>query len=128
MAVTRSVGALIGTDESTLQTIAANTVHTGSEVDVLGSDDCIGEAFLYLVIDGASVATVSLDIKINSRRVTGEAYEQDQFTINVLFNNTVKMVPLGLRRMSRFMSAIIDNNDPSNPVDVFLGYELFKIN
>ena len=127
MAVSRTVGALIGTDENTLQTIAANTVHTGSEVDVLGADDCIGEAFLYLVIDGASVSTVSLDIKINSIRVSGETYVQDQFTINVLFNNTVKLVPLGLRRVSRYMSAIIDNNDSANAVDVFLGYELFKI-
>lgn len=127
MAVSRTVGALVGTDESTLQTIAANTVHTGSEVDVLGADDCIGEAFLYLVIDGSSGSTVSLDIKINSRRVTGEDYVQDQFTINVAFSNVLKKVPLGLRRVSRYMNAIIDNNDTSNSVDVFLGYELFKI-
>lgn len=127
MAVSRTTGALIGTSESSLQTIAANTTHTGSEVDMLGADDVIGEAFLYLVVTGTSGSTVSLDIKVNSRRVTGQAYEQDSFTINVAFSNTTKKVPLGLRRVSRYMNVIVKNNDTVNSADVFVGYELFKI-
>ena len=128
MSVARSTGAFVGTDESTLQNIAASTTHTGSEVDLFGDNTTLGEAFIYVVItSNTGLSTASIDLKFNPRRVTGQVYSQESFTVNLLTINGTKKVPLGLRPVSRFMNVEVRNNDGTDDVDVAVLYELFKM-
>ena len=118
-------GAFIGTSESSLQSIAAGTTQTGAEVDVLGDDTSVGELAAYLVV--TATAASSVDVRINPRRATGQAYQQAVFPINVsTINGTIK-VPLGRYSASRYMSADLRNNDGTNAISAFVGYELEKI-
>ena len=128
MSVARATGALVGTDESTLQNIAASGTFTGSEVDLLGNDATLGEAFIYVVITSSTgLTTASIDLKLNPRRVSGQAYSQESYTVNLLIINGTKKVPLGLRPVSRYMNAEVRNNDGTTAVNVAVLYELYKL-
>lgn len=125
MPISRNTGALVGTNESTLQNIAAATTHTGTEVDVLADNVSVGDMWLYLVVTATAVSSV--DIRVNSRRISGQAYQHDAYQINVPTISGTKRVPLGKRPASRYMTADVRNNDASNAVSVFVGYELEKL-
>jgi len=128
MSVARSIGAFVGTSESSLQNIGTSATHTGSEVDLFGDDTTVGEAFLYVVITSSTGLTnASIDLKINSRRDTGQAYSQESFTVNLAIINGTKKVPLGLRPVSRYMNVEVRNNDGTTAVDVAVLYELYKL-
>jgi hypothetical protein len=128
MSVARSIGALIGTNESTLQNIAASGTNTGSEVDLLGNDTTLGEALFYVVITSVTgLSTASIDLKLNTRRDTGQAYSQESYTVNLAIINGTKKVPLGMRPVSRYMNAEVRNNDGTTAVDVAVLYELYKL-
>jgi hypothetical protein len=125
MTIARTAGVFVGTDESTLQSVGAGATQTGSEVDVLGGDAAVGEVEVFAVVTGT--ATGSIDVRVNKRRVTGQAYQQATWPHNVtVINGTVK-VPLGRYSASRYMSADVRNNDGSHSVSVTIGYELFKL-
>jgi hypothetical protein len=125
MAIARSTGAFLGTDESTFQTITLSATANGAEKDLLGDNVSIGDVWLYCVVQ--NVAISSIDIKVNNRRVTGQAYAKDNFDINVPTINGTKKVPLGKFPASRFMQVDVKNNDGTNTVSVFIGYELEKV-
>jgi hypothetical protein len=125
MLITRSTGALVGTNETTLQNIVAGGTHTGSEVDVLADDASAGEMELYALVAASAVSSV--DIRFNKRRVTGQAYQQAAFSRNVATINGTVRVPLGRMSAARFMAADVRNNNGSASVTVFVGYELTKV-
>jgi hypothetical protein len=128
MSVARSTGAFIGTDESTLQNIAASGTNTGSEVDLFGNDTTLGEAFIYVVITSSTgVTNASIDLKFDERRLTGQAYSQESYTVNLAIVNGTKKVPLGMWPVSRFMNVEVRNNDSTAAVNVGVFYELFKL-
>ncbi len=125
MALARTTGALVGTDESTLQSITAGATFAGSEVDVLGDNASLGEAWFYVVVTDAAIS--SIDVTINQRRVTGQNYQKLSSDVNVPTINGTQKVPLGKMPVSRFMQAQVKNNDGSNAVTVLIGYELEKV-
>lgn len=127
MGLTRSTGALIGTNESTGVTIANNGTEVGSEVDVLGDNASVGDLWLYLVFT-STVTAGTLDIKINARRVSGQAYSKTAFEISVPPINGTQKIPLGKRPASRYMSAEIKNNATgASATNVALLFELEKL-
>ncbi len=125
MTIARSTGALVGTNETTLQSVAAGATHTGGEVDVLGDDASAGEMELYALVTAS--AANSVDVRINKRRVTGQAYQQPTFTRNITTINGTVRVPLGRVSAARLMAADVRNNNGSASVTVFVGFELFKV-
>jgi hypothetical protein len=128
MAITRSTGALIGTDETTGDTITNTSTDTGAEVDVLGDNTSIGEVEIYLVFT-STVTAGTLDITINKRRVTGQAYAKVSAELSVAPINGTQKIPLGRRPASRYMQASIKNNATgASATNVSLLYELFKAN
>lgn len=127
MSIARSTGALIGTDESTGDTIANNATDTGAEVDILGDNTSTGDLEIFLVFT-STVTAGTLDIKINSRRVTGQAYSKVSFERSVAPINGTQKIPLGTVRASRYMNAEIKNNGTgANATNVALLYALTKL-
>lgn len=125
MAVTRSTGALVGTNETTLQSVSASSTFNGTEVDMLGDNASLGEAWVYVVV--ADVAVSSITVTINTRRVTGQAYKKLAADVSLPTINGTQMIPLGKMPISRFLQVDVHNNDASNTVTVFVGYELEKV-
>lgn len=123
MATSRSTGAFVGTDESTLQSISSGATQTGSEVDVLGDDLSFGEAWIYVVVTCTVVSTI--DVTLNHRRVTGQAYAKLQADINLPTINGTSKIPLGKMPVSRYMNAAVKNNAGSS-ASVAVLYELEK--
>ena len=125
MAIARSTNALgVGTDETHLQSVSPSSTFSGTEVDMLGDNASLGEAWIYVVVSDSAVS--SIDVTINFRRVTGQSYKKLAADINVPTINGTQMVPLGKMPISRFMQVDVHNNDASNSVSVFVGYELEK--
>ena len=126
MAIARSSGVLIGTSESSGDTITNTSTDSGSEVDVLGHDTSVGEAEFFLCAT-STATTGTIDIYIDKQRVTGAGYAKLSPDLQITpINGTVKY-PLGRRAVSRYMSARIKNNATgASLTNVTLGYELFK--
>jgi hypothetical protein len=125
MPAARSTGTFIGTSESSLATVGAGATTTGSEVDVLGDNTSVGTVACYALITGTATGTA--DVRINPRRVTGQAYQQASWPINVSVINGTVRVPLGRYSASRYMTADIRNNNGSASISVYIGYELEKL-
>ncbi len=126
MAIVRTNLAFIGTDESTLQTVVNNATQTGAEVDVLGSDSADGDIELYAVIT-STVTVGTIDIKVNSRRVTGQAYSKPNFEISVAPTNGTQKIPLGRRPASRYMNVEAKNNATGASASVSILATLIKL-
>ena len=109
MSVTRSTGALLGTDESTLTAIANNATSTGSEVDLLGDNTSVGDAWIYLVVT-STVAVGTVDLKLTNRRVSGQAYSKVAFDRSIVPTNGTQKIPLGRIPVSRYMNCEVRNN------------------
>jgi hypothetical protein len=124
MATSRTTGALVGTDESTLQSIGNGATHSGSEVDVLGDNTSFGEAWAYVVITGTAVSTI--EIWFNQRRVTGQAYTKTQSDITLPTTNGTQKIPIGKMPVSRYMQSDVKNNNGAATVSVAVLYELEK--
>jgi hypothetical protein len=126
MALARSTGVFLGTDESTGVTIANNATTTGSEVDLLGDNTSVGDAWFYAVFTGAGT-TGTLDLKFNPRRVSGQAYSKVNFEISIPPISGAQKIPLGKRPVSRYMNIEAKNNGTGgNLTNVTIGYELEK--
>jgi hypothetical protein len=126
MSISRSTGSLIGTDESSGDSIANNATDTGGEVDVLGDNTSVGEIELYLVFT-STVTAGTLDVTINKRRVSGQAYAKLGPEISVAPINGTQKIPLGRRPAGRYMQASVKNNSTgASATNVALLYELFK--
>jgi hypothetical protein len=124
MSTSRTTGAFVGTDESTLQSIGNGATHSGSEVDVLGDNASFGEAWAYVVITGSAVSTIEL--WINQRRVTGQAYTKTQSDLTLPTTNGTQKIPIGSMKVSRYMQVDVKNNNGSASVSVAVLYELEK--
>ncbi len=125
MAIIRNTGAFVGTNEETMVTVAAGGTYNGPEVDVLGDNASVGDIWLYAVI--TATAAGSIDLRVNNRRVSAQEYRKDNYEINVPTINGTKKVPLGKRPATRYMQVDVLNNDSSNAVNVFIGYEVEKL-
>jgi hypothetical protein len=123
MAFSRTTGALVGTNESSLQSINSGTTFNGAEVDILGDNASIGEAWLYAIVTAASVS--SIDVSINQRRLTAQAYKKLSPDINIPTINGTQRVPLGKWPVPRLLQVDVLNN-AGGTVTVFIGYELEK--
>ena len=125
MAIIRNTGAFVGTNEETMVTVAAGGTYNGPEVDVLGDNASVGDIWLYAVI--TATAASSIDLRVNNRRVSAQEYRKDNYEISVPTINGTKKVPLGRRPAARYMQVDVLNNDSSNAVNVFVGYEVEKL-
>lgn len=127
MAVTRSTGVFLGTDESTGVTIANNVESLGSEVDVLGDNASGGEVHVYLKFT-STVTAGNLLVRINHRRITGQAYLKRSYDVPVPPINGTDRVDVGRFSASRYMSGDVKNDATgASATSVTLGYELFKV-
>ena len=125
MAITRSVGAFIGMDETTGQAVANSATVSGSEIDLLGDNASVGDVWLYAVIT-STVTSGSIDITLNNRRVSGQAYARPAISRSVPPMNGTQKVPLGKMPASRYMAATVTNNATGVSATVALLYELEK--
>jgi hypothetical protein len=128
MSVARSTLALLGTDESSGDTISNTSTDNGSEVDVLGADNAVGEIEIYLVYT-SSQSTGSLDITINKRRATTQAYKKlaPDFSVTPNGAGTVTKIYLGRFSASRYMQVDVKNNGTGgNATNVAVLGELYK--
>ena len=127
MTIARSTGVFIGTDDSTGSTIANNATTVGSEVDVLGGTNSMGEMNAFLCFTGSGT-TGTVDVKINVTRTTGVVYSQAAFSYSFAPISGTQKIPLGRIAAGRYMNAEVKNNGTGgNITNVTVGYELFKI-
>lgn len=138
MAITRSTGALLGTDESTgvscannatVQTTLANTpnnANSNNDVDVLGDNTSVGDLWLYAVIT-STVTAGTLDITINNRRASGQAYARTGISRSVTPTNGTQKIPLGRVPASRYMAVSCLNNATGASATVAILFELEKL-
>jgi len=127
MAILRSTGVLIGTSETVGDTIANNATDTGAEVDVLGDNTSAGDMEIYLVFT-STVTAGTIDIKINSIRVTGQVYSKVAFERSFTPINGTQKIPIGRVPAARFMNAEVKNNGTgANATNVALLYTLTKL-
>ena len=127
MTVTRSTGAFVGTDESTGTVVSAGSTVTGSEVDVLADNTSQGMINLYGVFLTPTAGMGPFEVFLNSRRVTGEAYQKLVSTTRVTppAGSTIKYF-LGRFEATRFMNVTVKNNG-SVGGSVSILYELEKV-
>jgi hypothetical protein len=126
MPITRIPGVFLGVDETTGVTIATGGTTSGPEVDVLGDMTSAGELRLYVSFTGAGTAGF-LNLRLNARRVSGQAYAQTNYPISVAPIAGTQKVPLGVYRAARYMQVDAFNNGTGgNLTNVTVGYELVK--
>jgi hypothetical protein len=126
MAVARTHSvALIGTNETTTQSISNNASQTGSEVDLLGDDTSVGNAWFFLFLT-STVTAGTVDVKINSRR-TGQAYSKVNFERSIVPTNGNQRIPLGRLPVSRYGNVEIKNNATGASCSVSLIAEVEKV-
>lgn len=125
MSVARSTKAFCGTAEGSGQSISNNATQTGTEVDVLGDDASSGEIELFVQIV-STVTAGTVDITVNKRRVTGQAYTRVNPTFSPAPTNGTQLLWLGRVPVSRYMSVDVKNNATGASATVFVGGELFK--
>ena len=137
MAITRSTGALLGMDESTgvsaasnatIATSFANTsgANANNDVDVLSDNTSVGDLWLYAVIT-STVTAGSLDITINNRRVSGQAYARTGISRSLAPTNGTQKIPMGKIPASRYMAASCLNNATGASATVAVLFELEKL-
>ena len=137
MAITRSTGALLGTDESTGVSVASNAMvattsaNTGgananNDVDVLGDNTSVGDLWLYAVVT-STVTAGSLDITINNRRLSGQAYARTGISRSLAPTNGTQKIPLGRIPASRYMAVSCLNNATGASATVAVLFELEKL-
>jgi hypothetical protein len=126
MGIARTTVALVGTDETTGLTIASAATNTAVELDLLGDDTSTGILDLYLVAT-STVTAGSIDVTVNSRRLTGQPYKARaaQWSISPI-NGTLRL-SLGSIRATRFVQVDVFNNATgANLTNVSVLAELWK--
>src|ERR1051326_4934217 len=109
MAIAVTTGNLgVGTDESTLQTIADNATQNGAEVDLLGDNASAGDVEVYAALT-STVTAGSIDITLNRRRVSGQAYKQLSVTRSFAPTNGTQLLYLGIFRAARYWQVDVKN-------------------
>ena len=132
MAVSQINQVLIGTDETTGDTITNNGTDTGVEVDLLGGTIALGYANIYLKFT-STVTAGSLDITLIHRPVTGQPYSDVPNPLDLKrsyapINGTQKILCWRMVPISRYMSVTILNNATgANATNVLVRAEVFKI-
>lgn len=126
MTIARSTGALFGTDETTLTSVANNATGNGSEKDILADNTSVGDMWLYAVIT-STVTAGTIDIKVNNIRVTGQVYAKVNFERSIAPTNGTQKIPLGRCPASRYMQCDVKNNATGASATVSVLYELEKL-
>jgi hypothetical protein len=125
MATVRTVGALVGTNETTGVDLAYGTPVDGAIVDVLGDDTSRGTLWLYLSFTGSAAGEVK--VTISNCRVTGQTYyyPNQKFTVDLSKGNKQC---IGIIQASRYMCARLEASISSISLsNAALLYELEKI-
>lgn len=127
MAIARSTIALLGTSESSGDTITNNSTDSGSEVDVLGDNASTGMLSLYLVFT-STVTAGSLDVTFNPIRVTTQAYKARSAQWSVSPVSGTKKYFLGTVQAPRFASVdVLNNATGASATNVAVLAELIKV-
>lgn len=127
MAIARTTIALLGTSESSGDTIANNATDAGSEVDVLGNDTSTGTLDLYLVFT-STVTAGSLDVKFNPRRLTTQVYKARAAQWSVAPINGTQKLYLGTVKATRYVQVdVLNNATGASATNVAVLGELTKI-
>jgi hypothetical protein len=129
MAITRSTGVFLGTDETTGITINNGVTATGAEIDLLGDNASNGSLNLYLSATSSNFAGGTIDVKLRYHRISGQAHDSVAKTVSVPpTNGTIKLY-LGQYPVARYMACDVTNNSSghSAATNVTVGYELFKV-
>jgi hypothetical protein len=124
MTITRRHIAVVGADESTLQVIGSSSTFSGGQYDLLGDDQSIGEAWVYVTVSGSAVG--SIDLKINHTRQRNVSYGKPNFDINVATINGTNQFCVGKFPANRLMQVDVRNNNGTS-VAVLVAFELEKI-
>lgn len=132
MAITRTLGSLIGTTEGTGVTIANNaSAYSGggvsaAAVDLLGDGTSVGDAWFYLVVT-TSANQGSFDVYLIPMRVSGQPYTKAQADFSIPPGGANIFAPLGKRPISRYFGAqVLNNGTGANGTNVGLLFELEK--
>lgn len=132
MAVARTNGAFVGTNETTGATIAAGASEVGSQVDLLGDDTSFGEVQVFLIFTPAAVVTqgnvrvVLYDIWANA----GNKYVKKDGIINVNATGAAasqQKINLGRFKACRYGSGTVTNNTDKSLGTVALLYQREKV-
>jgi hypothetical protein len=129
MTIARSVGALLGTNESTGVTIAAAATGTGTEVDLLSTTGK-GRVSLYLCFTPASIpARGFLKAALAPARVTGSPFADKNRVWRVevgAMPASAQKVFLGTVEALRYALGTVLNSSDVSMGNVALLYELEK--
>ncbi|MDE2095651.1 MAG: hypothetical protein KGL39_00210 [Patescibacteria group bacterium] len=133
MAIARSRGALIGTDETTGVTLANNgTAYTNAgsvttDIDMLGDDKSIGDVWLYVVFT-STVTAGTLDLTISSHRNTALGYVKTNPDVQIAPINGTQKIPLGKRPCERYLAVkALNNATGANITNLSVLYTLEKL-
>jgi hypothetical protein len=129
MAISRSTGVLLGTDESIGVTIANNTMTTSALVDMLGDNTSDGLVWLYVVFTSTVTAgSVQLRFSAGRRANSGtEEYVKTSYEISIPPINGTQKIPLGVRPCPRYLAVdVLNNATGASATNVTVGYELVK--
>jgi hypothetical protein len=131
MPITRSTGVLVGTDDTTGETVAAKATLNGSEIDVLGDNTSYGviNLFLSFTVPASRYITGKIKVSVEDGRISGQLYtdpdKQWSFRLHEA-QGTRCYVSVGRIHVSRFMKAIIQNFSSVELTNVSLLYTLEK--
>jgi hypothetical protein len=118
--------AFFGTDEATGAAVANNATGNGAEVDILGDTSSLGEIEFYAMIT-STVAVGTIDITINKRRSTGQAYKKLAADFSIAPKNGTQLIPLGRFVAERYMQVDVFNNGTGASATVTILGNLFKV-
>ena len=93
---------------------------------MLGDNASVGDLWLYAVIT-STVTAGSVDITINNRRVSGQAYARTSLSRSLPPTNGTQKVPLGRVPASRYMAVSCLNNATGASATVAVLFELEKL-
>lgn len=135
MAVTRSTGALLGTDESTGVSLDVGASSAGSQADLLADNTSRGEISLYVVFTTPSAAPTKggLVVTYEDERVSGQRYPSPDsparrwdVPLGAVPASTTKKVFLGRLPTGRYGLAVALNTSDVALSNVAILYALEK--
>lgn len=126
MSVTRSTGALLGTDEAVGVSVANGAIVSGSQVDVLGDNASAGSIDVYLKFSPPSNTQGNVRVTLSQSRILGQSYGVKNYSIDAAMPNG--MAYLGRFQCGRYLTVSVTNALVSGPLsNVSVLYSLEKV-
>ena len=124
--MTRSTGALFGTDESIGIEVAVNTESVGSVVDLFGSDVAEGNISLFAVFQVTPSSPGFVQVLVERVRTGTSAYVDAHLVFNLESTLVGNRIFLGKVPASRYMKVVVRNKLDSGAITLAILYELEK--